>query len=30
MYTIKLHLGQDVETEVKLWVVPAHTEEAQA
>ncbi len=27
LYTIKLHLGQDVETEVKLWVVPAHTEE---
>ncbi len=28
LYTIKLHLGQDVETEVKLWVVPTHTEEA--
>jgi len=27
LYTIKLHLGQDVETEVKLWVVPTHTEE---
>jgi large subunit ribosomal protein L9 len=26
-YTIKLHLGQDVDTEVKLWVVPTHTEE---
>jgi large subunit ribosomal protein L9 len=28
LYTIKLHLGQDVETEVKLWVVPTHVEEA--
>jgi len=28
LYTIKLHLGQDVATEVKLWVVPTHTEEA--
>jgi len=28
LYHIKLHLGQDVETEVKLWVVPTHTEEA--
>ena len=27
LYTIKLHLGQDVNTEVKLWVVPTHTEE---
>jgi large subunit ribosomal protein L9 len=27
LYTIKLHLGQDVETEVKLWVVPTHTDE---
>jgi large subunit ribosomal protein L9 len=27
LYTIKLHLGQDVDTEVKLWVVPTHTEE---
>jgi large subunit ribosomal protein L9 len=27
LYTIKLHLGQDVATEVKLWVVPTHTEE---
>ena len=30
LYTIKLHLGQDIETEVKLWVVPTHTEEAPA
>jgi large subunit ribosomal protein L9 len=30
LYTIKLHLGQDVSTEVKLWVVPTHTEEAGA
>ena len=28
LYTIKLHLGQDIDTEVKLWVVPTHTEEA--
>jgi large subunit ribosomal protein L9 len=28
LYAIKLHLGQDVTTEVKLWVVPTHTEEA--
>jgi large subunit ribosomal protein L9 len=27
LYTIKLHLGQDVDTEVKLWVVPTHTED---
>ena len=27
LYTIKLELGQDVGTEVKLWVVPTHTEE---
>ena len=24
LYTIKLSLGQDVDTEVKLWVVPTH------
>ena len=30
LYTIKLALGQDVETEVKLWVVPTHVEEATA
>ena len=28
LYTIRLHLGQDVDTEVKLWVVPTHSEEA--
>lgn len=28
LYSIKLHLGQDVDTEVKLWVVPTHTDEA--
>ena len=27
LYTIKLHLGQDVDAEVKLWVVPSHSEE---
>lgn len=30
LYTIKLYLGQDVDTEVKLWVVPTHAEEAPA
>jgi large subunit ribosomal protein L9 len=30
LYTIKIHLGHDVETEVKLWVVPTHAEEASA
>jgi large subunit ribosomal protein L9 len=25
-YTIKLALGMDIETEINLWVVPAHTE----
>ena len=28
LYTIKINLGQDVDTEVKLWVVPTHTEDA--
>jgi large subunit ribosomal protein L9 len=27
LYNIKLHLGQDVDAEVKLWVVPTHAEE---
>lgn len=27
LYTISLHLGQEVNTEVKLWVVPTHTPE---
>ena len=27
LYTIRLHLGQDIDTEVKLWVVPPHAEE---
>lgn len=26
LYTIQLHLGQDVDAEVKLWVVPTHAE----
>lgn len=30
LYTIKLSLGQDVNTEVKLWVVPTHTDETAA
>lgn len=28
LYTIKVALGQDIDTEVKLWVVPTHIEEA--
>lgn len=28
LYTIKLSLGQDINTEVKLWVVPTHADEA--
>jgi large subunit ribosomal protein L9 len=28
LYTIKITLGQDIETEVKLWVVPTHAEES--
>lgn len=28
LYSIKIHLAQDIDTEVKLWVVPTHTEEA--
>jgi large subunit ribosomal protein L9 len=28
LYSIKLHLAQDIGSEVKLWVVPTHTEEA--
>jgi len=27
LYTISLHLGQDVTTEFKLWVVPTHSPE---
>ena len=30
LYTIKLYLGQDVDTEVKLWVVPTHMDETVA
>ncbi len=30
LYTIRLSLGQDVETEVKLWVVPTHVDEPTA
>jgi large subunit ribosomal protein L9 len=30
LYTIKLALGQEVETEVKLWVVPTHVDEPSA
>jgi large subunit ribosomal protein L9 len=30
LYTIKINLGQEVDTEVKLWVVPTHGEEATA
>ena len=28
LYTIKINLAQDIDTEVKLWVVPTHTDEA--
>jgi large subunit ribosomal protein L9 len=28
LYTIKVSLGQDIDTEVKLWVVPTHAEES--
>ena len=28
LYTIKIQLAQDIHGEVKLWVVPTHTEEA--
>jgi large subunit ribosomal protein L9 len=28
LYSIKLHLAQDIASEVKLWVVPTHTEES--
>ncbi|MDE2508277.1 MAG: 50S ribosomal protein L9 [Planctomycetota bacterium] len=27
LYTIKVHLGFDIDTDVKLWVIPTHTEE---
>ncbi len=30
LYTISLHLGQEVTSEVKLWVVPTHTPEPTA
>ena len=30
LYTIKIHLGQDIDTEVKLWVIPTHTEDVTA
>jgi large subunit ribosomal protein L9 len=30
LYTINLNLGLDVTSELKLWVVPSHTEEAPA
>ncbi len=30
MYTVKLHMGPEVETEVKVWVVPAASAAAKA
>jgi large subunit ribosomal protein L9 len=27
LYSIKIHLAQDIHSEVKLWVVPTHTDE---
>jgi len=28
LYSIKVHLAADIDSEVKLWVVPTHTEES--
>jgi large subunit ribosomal protein L9 len=28
LYSIKIHLAQDIDSEVKLWVVPTHSDEA--
>ncbi len=28
LYTIKVHLAQEITTEVKLWVVPTHSDES--
>jgi large subunit ribosomal protein L9 len=28
LYSIKIHLAQDIGSEVKLWVVPTHTDES--
>jgi len=28
LYSIKIHLAQDISSEVKLWVVPTHSDEA--
>jgi large subunit ribosomal protein L9 len=30
LYTIKIHLGSNVEGEVKIWVVPSVTEDVPA
>lgn len=30
LYSIRIHLAQDIEGEVKLWVVPTHVDEATA
>ena len=30
LYTIKIHLAQEIYTEVKLWVIPTHTEDVTA
>jgi large subunit ribosomal protein L9 len=30
LYTIHIHLAPEIDTEVKLWVVPTHSEEAPA
>lgn len=29
LYTVKVHLGQEIDAELKVWVVPAVTEEGQ-
>lgn len=30
LYTVKVHLGQDIESDLKVWVVPAVSDEAEA
>jgi large subunit ribosomal protein L9 len=28
LYTVKIHVGHDIEADMKVWVVPSVTEEA--
>ncbi len=30
LYTVAIHLGQDIEAELKVWVVPTVTDEPEA